>query len=71
MPTSTALILKVEFGEDIEVTDGIIAEIVQTLLYHHDHPDFIEKMTFIHDGTEVMTRSTLERAKSDAKMQSV
>lgn len=68
MPTSTAIILKVEFGEDIEVTDGIIAEIVGLLLYHSDHPDYVEKMSFIHQGEVLMTRSQLERAISDAEM---
>lgn len=68
MSMSTAIILKIDFDKDTEVTDGIIAELVGTLLYHHDHPDYVEKLTFIHNGRRIMTRSTLERSIEDAEM---
>ncbi len=58
MSTSTALILKIKFNEDLSVDGGIIAELVGMLL-PAETPDYVDKLTFVHNGREVMSRTML------------
>ena len=62
MSLSTALVLKIKFKEDLSVDDGIMVELVGMLL-PAEFPDFVEKLTFIHDGREVMSRTAMSADK--------
>lgn len=59
MSASTVFIVKVNFKDDLPVDDGIIAELVGMLL-PTNIPDTVEKLTFIYNGREVVSRTFME-----------
>lgn len=63
MSKSLVFLVKIDFNEDIELTDGIIGENALLLLpmWGEELP-YVEHITIMHDGKDVLG------AKADAEM---